>query len=245
MESRKLALLCRELADNKKADDIVILDVRELSSVTDYFVIASGTSEPHLRAIVDEITEKLRQSHQLRARAVDGTFQTAWVVLDYFDVIVHVTRQDVHDHVDELGCSVGEALLVPTRIYARPLRQILGHYKVKSVVHGIAHITGGGIGDNLERILPARCQAVLRRGSWPMPAVFNWLARLGDVDAAEMGRVFNMGLGMILVVSPFYAESIRSQLGGGGLESFVVGQIADGPAGVIWENEGSFASVQS
>lgn len=100
MDSRKLALLCRELADNKKAEDIVILDVRELSSVTDYFVLASGTSEPHLRAIVDEITEKLREEQQLRPRAIDGTFQAAWVVLDYFDVIVHVMRQDVRDRYD-------------------------------------------------------------------------------------------------------------------------------------------------
>src|ERR1041384_5551937 len=99
MDSRKLALRCRELADNKKAEDIVILDVRELSSVTDYFVLASGTSEPHLRAIVDEITEKLHEEQHLRARAIDGTLQAAWVVLDYFDVIVHVMRQDVHDHV--------------------------------------------------------------------------------------------------------------------------------------------------
>ena len=100
MDSRKLALLCRELADNKKAEDIAILDVRELSSVTDYFVIASGTSEPHLRAIVDEITDRLRDDQQLRPRAVDGTFQAAWVVLDYFDVIVHVMRQDVRDRYD-------------------------------------------------------------------------------------------------------------------------------------------------
>ena len=100
MDSRKLALLCRELADNKKAEDIVILDVRELSSVTDYFVIASGTSEPHLRAIVDEITDRLRDEHGLRPKAVDGTLHTAWVVLDYFDVIVHVMRQDVRDRYD-------------------------------------------------------------------------------------------------------------------------------------------------
>ena len=100
MDSRKLALLCRELADNRKAEDIVILDLRELSSVTDYFVIASGTSEPHLRAIVDEITEKLRDEHALRPRAIDGTFQAAWVVLDYFDVIIHVMRQDVRDRYD-------------------------------------------------------------------------------------------------------------------------------------------------
>jgi ribosome-associated protein len=100
MDSRKLALLCRAFADNKKAEDIVILDVRELSSVTDYFVIASGTSEPHLRAIVDEITDKLREDQHVRPRAIDGTFQAAWVVLDFFDVIVHVMRQDVRDRYD-------------------------------------------------------------------------------------------------------------------------------------------------
>jgi ribosome-associated protein len=100
MDSRKLALACRELADNRKAEDIVILDVRDLSSVTDYFVIASGTSEPHLRAIVDEITDRLREDHDTRARAIDGTSQTAWVVLDYFDVIVHVMRRDVRERYD-------------------------------------------------------------------------------------------------------------------------------------------------
>jgi ribosome-associated protein len=100
MDSRKLALRCRELADNKKAEDIVILDVRAVSSVTDYFVIASGTSEPHLRAIVDEIIDKLREDLHLRPKAVDGTLQTAWIVLDYFDVIVHVMRADVRERYD-------------------------------------------------------------------------------------------------------------------------------------------------
>jgi ribosome-associated protein len=100
MDSKRLAGLCREFADNKKAEHIVILDVRELSSVADYFVIASGTSEPHLRAIIDEITDRLRKEHELRPRAVDGTLAAAWVVLDYFDVIVHVMRQDVRERYD-------------------------------------------------------------------------------------------------------------------------------------------------
>ncbi len=100
MDSKKLALLCGDLADNKKAENIVILDVRELSSVTDYFVIVSGTSEPHLRAIVDEISDRLREEHGLRPKAVDGTLHTAWVVLDYFDVIVHVMRADVRERYD-------------------------------------------------------------------------------------------------------------------------------------------------
>ncbi len=100
MDSRKLALLCGDFADNKKAEDIAILDVSELSSVTDYFVIASGTSEPHLRAIVDEISDRLREEHGLKPKAIDGTLQTAWVVLDYFDVIVHVMRTDVRERYD-------------------------------------------------------------------------------------------------------------------------------------------------
>ena len=88
---------------NKKAEDIIILDVRELSSVTDYFVIVTGTSEPHLRAIVDEITDQLREDHDLRPNAIDGTLQTAWVVLDYFDVIIHVMRADVRERYDLEG----------------------------------------------------------------------------------------------------------------------------------------------
>jgi ribosome-associated protein len=103
MDSKKLALLCRELADNKKAENLIVLDVRKLSSVTDYFVIASGTSEPHLRAIVNEITDKLRDDHGVRPRATDGTIHGAWVVLDYFDVIVHVMRADVRERYDLEG----------------------------------------------------------------------------------------------------------------------------------------------
>lgn len=100
MDSKKLALLCREFADNKKAEDLVVLDVRKLSSVTDYFVIVSGTSEPHLRAILDEVTGRLREAYGVRPRAVDGTTQGAWVVLDYFDVIVHIMRADVRERYD-------------------------------------------------------------------------------------------------------------------------------------------------
>src|SRR5271155_2317088 len=103
MDSKKLAELCRDYADDKKAENLVILDVRELSSVTDYFVIASGTSEPHLRAIVEEITDELREQHGLRPTRTDGTVQGAWVVLDFFDVIVHVMRADARERYDLEG----------------------------------------------------------------------------------------------------------------------------------------------
>lgn len=103
MDSRKLALLCRSLADDKKAEDIVVLDVRKISSVTDYFVIASGTSDPHLRAVVDEIAETLKEEHDLAPNGKDGSVHGAWVVLDYFDVIVHIMRADVRQRYDLEG----------------------------------------------------------------------------------------------------------------------------------------------
>ena len=108
-------MLCRDLAENKKAENVVILDVHEISSITDYFVIASGTSEPHLRAISDEIDEKLSREHQIRTRAVDGTLQTGWLVLDYFDVIVHVMRSDVRERYNLEGLWGDAPQLKPKR----------------------------------------------------------------------------------------------------------------------------------
>ena len=118
MDAKKLALECRELADNRKAEDIAVLDVAEVSSIADYFVIASGTSEPHLRAISDEITEKLREDHGLKPRAVDGTLQAGWLVLDYFNVIDHVMRADVRQHYDLEGLW-GDAPRVRPRAKAK------------------------------------------------------------------------------------------------------------------------------
>lgn len=122
MDSKKLALECRELADNRKAENIVVLDVADISSIADYFVIASGTSEPHLRAISDEITEKLREEHDIRPRAVDGTLQAGWLVLDYFDVIVHIMRTDVRNHYDLEGLW-GDAPRVRPRAKAKSVRK--------------------------------------------------------------------------------------------------------------------------
>jgi len=119
MDSRKLASLCRDLADNKKAENIVVLDVRKVSSVTDYFVIASGTSEPHIRAIIGEIVDKLREEHRLKPSATEGSKLNAWVVLDYFDVIVHVMRPDVRAQYDLEGLWK-DALLVKPRRKVKP-----------------------------------------------------------------------------------------------------------------------------
>lgn len=141
---------------------------------------------------------------------------------------------NVNDRVDFSEQTVGEVLLEPTRLYVRAVRSVLSHYKVKSVVHGIAHITGGGLHENLARVLPASVDAVIERESWPVPAVFRWLQSLGGVDEAEMFRVFNMGVGLALVVSEYYAESIREQLAGMGMESWRIGRIVEGSGEARW-----------
>jgi ribosome-associated protein len=121
MEAKKLALLCRELADNRKAEDVLVLDVRKISSVTDYFVIASGTSEPHLRAISEEITDKLADEHGVKPRAADGSMQGGWLVLDFFDVIVHIMRTDARRHYD-LESLWGDAPKVRVRRKPAPAK---------------------------------------------------------------------------------------------------------------------------
>ncbi len=119
--------------------------------------------------------------------------------------------------------TVGHILLTPTRLYARAIKTVLRHYRVKQVVHGIAHITGGGLSENLSRIVPSSVQLHIDRQSWNIPPVFKWVQHLGSIEAAEMDRVFNMGIGMALVVAPHFAESIRHQLRDCGYESWVIG----------------------
>jgi phosphoribosylformylglycinamidine cyclo-ligase len=150
-------------------------------------------------------------------------------------IVFEMAGLKVGDFVELLGRTVGEELLKPTRIYVRAVRRVLRHYAVKSVVHGIAHITGGGLLENIERILPAAVRGVIQRDSWPAPAVFRWLQQLGDVDQAEMDQVFNMGIGLALVVSPFYAESIRGQLSALGIENWQIGRIEEGERRMKYE----------
>lgn len=160
-------------------------------------------------------------------------------------VVFEIAGLSVEDRVEELGMTVGEALLTPTRIYVKPVRGVLRHYAVKTVVHGIAHITGGGIRENLARIVPPGIRIVLDRDAWPVPPIFSWIQKLGEIDDAEMEQVFNLGIGMILVVSPFFAASIRSQLAAAGVESWIIGRAeASDQSGVVWSTD-SAVSVAS
>lgn len=150
-------------------------------------------------------------------------------------VVFDIAKLKASDVVPELGTTVGEALLAPTKIYVKPIRRILTHYKVKNVVHGIAHITGGGLHENLERILPDGVHVQISRGSWPTSPLFQWFQGLGQIDAAEMDHVFNMGLGLVMVVSSYYADNILRMLEENQLDAWKIGDVVAGDKGVSWK----------
>jgi phosphoribosylformylglycinamidine cyclo-ligase len=128
------------------------------------------------------------------------------------------------------GCELplGLELLKPTRIYVKPLLSILRRYRQKKVVHALAHITGSGLPGNVPRVLPSGLDVVLEKSSWTPPAVFQHLQRAGKVSDEEMFRVFNMGIGMVMIVSPHFADSILEQLGKLGVPASRIGKVVPG-----------------
>ncbi len=150
----------------------------------------------------------------------------------WFAVFDH-SGLNVNEYVPELERTVGEELLEPTQIYVRAVKNVLSHYPVRRrVIRGLAHITGGGLVDNVPRVLPANRRVVIRRGSWPVPPVFGWLQRLGNIDQTEMDRVFNQGVGFVMIVSPSFAESIVRQLKNDRVTAWVIGEVREGEPGV-------------
>ena len=125
------------------------------------------------------------------------------------------------------GRRFADAVLAPTRIYVRPVLELLRKVPVK----GIAHITGGGLVENVPRVLPDALQAVLRRDAWSMPPIFEWLQRHGGIDDAEMHRVFNCGIGLVLIVGAADAATAESMLVAAGETVHRIGEIVARPAG--------------
>jgi phosphoribosylformylglycinamidine cyclo-ligase len=127
----------------------------------------------------------------------------------------------------ELGRTLGEELLVPTRIYARDCLALAAECDV----HAFAHITGGGIAANLSRVLPPGAGAVLDRSTWRPPAIFGLLAHLGDIEPAEMERVFNMGIGITAVVNAADADRALHTLTANGIPAWQVGEVTQAQEG--------------
>ncbi len=134
----------------------------------------------------------------------------------------------IDSHVPELGKTVADELLTPTRIYVKNVLALMDEFDIK----GLAHITGGGITENLPRVFPDGCRARIRKGSWDIPPVFDFIREKGRVDEAEMFRDFNMGIGMIAVIGADEAESFAKKAAALGEKTYVMGRIIAGEKGV-------------
>ena len=127
---------------------------------------------------------------------------------------------------DDLGgLPLGDVVMAPTEIYVKPLLKLISEIDVK----GMAHITGGGLVDNVPRVLPENTQAVLHRDSWQLPELFRWLQMKGGVADAEMVRVFNCGIGMVVIISPSQVDTAINSLTAQGLKTWVVGEVVERP----------------
>ncbi len=137
----------------------------------------------------------------------------------------------VTDKMDILSKSIGEELLIPTRIYVKTVLHIMNHFDVK----GVAHITGGGLTENIPRILPEGTDAVLYPGRWNAHAIFYLIEKWGNIERDEMYRDFNMGIGMVMILPDEQVEEAFKELEKCGEEPYIIGEITEGNRTVVYE----------
>lgn len=144
-------------------------------------------------------------------------------------ILFDVCGYSVGDLVQEFGITVGEELLKPHKSYVKSVLDLIGKFNANGFrIKGLAHITGGGLLDNIPRILPENCSAVIEKGTWNIPPVFPFLQEKGNVAEDEMYRVFNMGIGMVIVVSASHADHIAHDLKSSGETFYSIGKIVQG-----------------
>ena len=136
--------------------------------------------------------------------------------------LLEEAKYSLDRYFPELGRTLGEELLTPTKIYVKEVLPLLDRYPIK----GLAHITGGGLVENIPRILPPGCRARIQCTSWQVPPIFQLIRQAGRISTAEMYRVFNMGIGMAIIAAPEVAQGIRASFGGS--PPPVIGEIVAG-----------------
>ncbi len=149
-------------------------------------------------------------------------------------LLLEEAKYKINQRVPDLGCTVAEALLSEHRSYLPLLRPLLAKGNNPGALRGLAHITGGGITENLPRILPGNCDAVIATHSWQVPELFQLLQRIGRVPTGDMRRTFNLGVGMILVVSPERLSAVRRHLQRQKERFFELGEIVEGRGKVVY-----------
>lgn len=164
---------------------------------------------------------EIRVGHKLIGVASSGLHSNGYSLVR--KVCFEALNLKIDQYIPELGKALGEELLIPTKIYAATVRGLLKDLPI----HGIAHITGGGISENVVRIVPRTCSIFIREGSWEIPPIFSFLQQAGNISAKEMIRTFNLGIGMILVVPEYAVQDVMQRIEAMKERAFVVGEILD------------------
>lgn len=154
-------------------------------------------------------------------------------------VVTDVAGLAYDDHVADLNRTVADILLEPTRLYVTAVLSVLEESELRPSIHGLAHITGGGLPDNIERILPQHCSAEIETAAWTRPAAFQWLQGLGGIAQEEMYKVFNMGIGFVMVVAPQVADRVCSKVSDQGIPCHIIGEVRDGERSVRLDHTAS------
>lgn len=141
-----------------------------------------------------------------------------------------MTTESLNTYYDELGKTLGEALIEPTKIYVKALKNVK---EAGVVIKGCSHITGGGFYENIPRMLPDGVTAVIEKGSYPIPPIFELMRKEGNLEEKVMYNTYNMGIGMVLAVAPEDAQKAIEAIEAAGDKAYVVGKIRDGEKGVI------------
>ena len=170
---------------------------------------------------------KIKEGDKIIGLASSGLHSNGYTLAR--KILLEQEKLRVEDHIEELGRKLGDELLTPTRIYVPVILEMKKRYQVK----GLAHITGGGIPENLVRVIPKKCQAVIELNSWPIPPIFKLIQKMGKVEHNEMYRSFNMGLGMIAVVEGRQADRVMQFLKSKKEKAFLIGEIGKGKGEVI------------
>lgn len=164
---------------------------------------------------------EIRVGHKLIGISSSGLHSNGYSLVR--KICFDVLNLSIDAYVPELGKTLGEELLAPTRIYSETVLMLIRDLPI----HGLAHITGGGISENVVRILPRSCKVLIRKGSWAIPPVFEFLQDAGNVSDVEMMRTFNNGIGMIAVVPELAAQDVLERLNGADEQAFLVGEVVE------------------
>lgn len=164
---------------------------------------------------------EIRVGHQLIGIGSSGLHSNGYSLVR--KICFEKLKLKIDTHIPEFGRTLGEELLTPTKIYSETIQRLIKDLPI----HGLAHITGGGISDNIVRIIPKSCKVEIKKASWEIPPVFSFLQQAGKISVAEMLRTFNNGIGLIAVVPEDFSQEIMERFSGMNEKAFLIGKVVE------------------